>query len=298
MIIDKLPHIYLKEKLGNLYKIFQVVEEELLEPKEVMLDVREQDELDSATGKALDKHGELVGQRRAYLGDRAYRLLIKSRIKQNLSGGDIPTVNEFFTLILKDNYLGIKEGWSSPEYDNEPALVVFRYVHDIIEGGIEPVEPIKLNGITDLDGEYSLDGRQSGYFDSEIINFAKSLAKKVIAAGVKVVWEAPISAESSIDVRHDTSFLTDKNISTRDIQKIDGTVLLDGNFKLDANIPFVHSDVLSDVLTGVSSNQNAFLNNSLLLDGNANLDGAKDTINQGAILKIYESTILTEEVAI
>lgn len=235
-MIEKLPHIYLKEKLGNLYKIFEVIKGEIVSVEEVTHEVKTQDELDSATGISLDRHGELVGQRRAYLGDKSYRLLIKSRIRQNLSGGDIPTANEFFTLILKDNYLGIKEGWDNSKYDNEPALVVFRYVHEIIEGGIEPVASIKLDGSTNLDGEYSLDGKLVGYFDSEIINFAKSLAKKVIAAGVRVLWETPISAELDNNPTHDTSLLQSNSFETNEIETLDGDLSLDGSINLEGGI--------------------------------------------------------------
>lgn len=297
-MIEKLPHIYLKEKLGNLYKIFEVIKDEIVSVEEVTHEVENQDELNSATGISLDRHGELVGQRRAYLDDKSYRLLIKSRIRQNLSGGEISTVNEFFTLILKDNYLGIKEGWDNSKYDNEPALVVFKYVHEIIEGGIEPVAPIKLDGSANLDREYSLDGKIVGYFDSEIINFAKSLAKKVIAAGVRVLWETPINAENNIDISQDISFESGCKIGTREVGKLDGEFLLSGDVKLDANIPFLSNSSQIAINKQITPEQKAFLDSSLKLDGSNYLDGFRDLINQGAVLKIYKEAALIEEVAI
>ncbi|MCF8020855.1 MAG: DUF2612 domain-containing protein [Vallitaleaceae bacterium] len=297
-MIEKLPHIYLKEKLGNLYKIFEVIKDEVMSIEEITHQIETQDELNSATGISLDRHGELVGQRRAYLDDKSYRLLIKLRIRQNLSGGDIPNVNEFFTLILGNNYLGIAEGWDNGKYNNEPALVVFRYIHEIIEGGIEPVNPVKLDGSVDLDGEYSLDSKIAGYFDSEIINFAKSLAKKVIAAGVKVVWETPVEVETSIDTEQTVAFDISQKATTREVVKLDGTLLFDGDNKLDANIPFVNNNSQTTIHSQVSPTQKAFLDSSLKLDGGSQMDGLRNWVNQGGLLKVYDNSVLIEEVAI
>ena len=258
-LINKFPHIYIKEKISNLGKLIQVALEELQIIESSKDEVELQDELNNATGKTLDKHGKLVGQKRGPFGDSIYRLLIKSKIRQNLSGGDIPTVNEYFGLILKDNYLGIKEGWDDSEYDNEAGLVIFRYIHEIIEGGIEPVEILKLDGSVELDGEYSLDGRAAGYFDSEIINFAKSLAKKVIAAGVRVVWETPIISESDVDILQDVFLEQENSFETNEIETLDGDLELSGSINLDGGVVFT---------------------------------------DQKATLSIYESETLTEEVNI
>lgn len=297
-MIEKLPHVYLKEKFGNLYKLLKVIKDELDSTKSIKEDIEFQDLLNNATNSTLDRHGKLVGQPREYLDDNIYRLLIKSKIRQNLSGGDIPTLNEYFQLVLGNNYLGIKEGWYNAAYDNEPALVVFRYIHDIVEGGITPVSPIKIDGSTLLNGEYSLDGKPVGYFDSEIINFAKSLAKKVIAAGVRIIWEAAITPKTSIKVDHDVLLGSRIHVKTKKINKLNGQLYLDGSHKLNSNRPFVTNDTAFSTSKRIAPVTNSLLNGSLKLDANSQMDGVRDRVNQSGLLKVHENSIVTEEVAI
>lgn len=297
-LLKLLPHNYTDDKDSNLGKLIEIFTEEFREINNKKDYLKAMQDIDKAENSYLDLLGDSIGQKRGSYQDYKYRLLIKSRIKQNLSGGDIPTVDEFFKLILGNNYLGIKEGWDSLEYENEPALVIFRYIHEIIEGGIKPVESIKLDGSTNLNGDYLLTGKKDGYFESEIINFAKSLAKRVIAAGVRILWEAEIIAQTKINIEHKVNFELNKTIDTREVKKLDGNYLLNSSLMLDANKTFVHNETLVDINQTANSNTNAFLNSSLKLDGSAKLDGKKDAINQSGALQIFNNSNLIEEVAI
>lgn len=297
-LLKLLPHNYTDDKDSNLGKLIEIFTEELREINNKKDYLKAMQDIDKAENSYLDLLGDSIGQKRGSYQDYKYRLLIKSRIKQNLSGGDIPTVDEFFKLILGNNYLGIKEGWDSSEYENEPALVIFRYIHEIIEGGIKPVESIKLDGSTNLNGDYLLTGKKDGYFESEIINFAKSLAKRVIAAGVRILWEAEIIAQTKINIEHKVNFELNKTIDTREVKKLDGNYLLNSSLMLDANKTFVHNETLISINQTANSNTNAFLNSSLKLDGSAKLDGKKDAINQSGALQIFNNSNLIEEVAI
>ncbi len=107
-MIEKLPHIYLKEKAGNIYKVLKIIKDELEVVNNSRKEVKEQDEINKATGETLNKHGEIVGQERGTFNDEIYRILIKSRIEQNLSGGDINSIIEFIATLLNIDFEQIK----------------------------------------------------------------------------------------------------------------------------------------------------------------------------------------------
>lgn len=80
--------------------------------------------IDKAQGKSLDLLGANVGQFRIDEDDELYRLLIKTRIIANLSIGDIPTINEVMSVLVKEIYLGLQEAWPLDEHFNEPAAII------------------------------------------------------------------------------------------------------------------------------------------------------------------------------
>lgn len=245
-LLEKFPHLYTKFEDSNLGKVLSVFSDELTEIENTKSEVELQDNLSYATGETLDRHGEIVGQDRRGLGDNKYRKYIETRVIANLSGGDIPTINKVFNLILKDNFLGVREGWNCERYDSEPALIVVDYIHEIIEGGISPTEPIKLNSSTFLDGEYSLDGRPVEYYESEIINFAKQLAKRVIAGGVRVFWETPVYMTSEQEIIQDVDLEISNSVETQEIATLDGSHNLEGSIMLDSDRVFTdHKATLS-----------------------------------------------------
>jgi hypothetical protein len=120
-LINKFPHIYIKEKVSNLGKLIQTILEELQLIESTKDEVELQDELSNATGITLDKHGELVGQERGLFSDDIYRILIKSKIRQNLSGGDVNSIIEYiatFFQIPRENIQIDESEWGSFRFSN------------------------------------------------------------------------------------------------------------------------------------------------------------------------------------
>ena len=71
----------------------------------------------------------------------------KTRIIANLSIGDMPTINEVLSILVKDLFLGIQETWGDEIYDNEPAAIkvlVNPYVGTV---PYEIIERIKAAGV-------------------------------------------------------------------------------------------------------------------------------------------------------
>lgn len=63
--------------------------------------IGEYTDIDQAKGKTLDMIGSNYRQYRGLLDDEPYRVLIKSKIKRNLSDGSINTLIDFFSVILQ-----------------------------------------------------------------------------------------------------------------------------------------------------------------------------------------------------
>ena len=124
-VFDRLPDNYSGEGQINNRKLHQIVYEELEEVKKVFEDIRRNHDIDYATGKSLDLIGSNVLQYRGVdENDERYRQMIKTKIIANLSQGDIETINEVATVLLGDNFKGIKETWNLERYNNEPAGLV------------------------------------------------------------------------------------------------------------------------------------------------------------------------------
>jgi hypothetical protein len=125
-LINKFPHIYIKEKVSNLGKLIQTILEELQLIESTKDEVELQDELNNATGITLDKHGELVGQERGPFSDDIYRILIKSKIRQNLSGGDVNLIIEYIATLFqipRENMQIVESEWGSFRFSSENSIV-------------------------------------------------------------------------------------------------------------------------------------------------------------------------------
>lgn len=124
-VFNRLPDNYSREGQVNNVKLHKIVYEELEEIKKAFEDIKFNHDIDNATGKTLDLIGGNVLQYRG-IGedDELYRLMIKTKVIANLSQGDIETINEVATVLLGENYVGVRETWGMYEYDNEPAGLV------------------------------------------------------------------------------------------------------------------------------------------------------------------------------
>jgi hypothetical protein len=104
-LINRLPDNYQKDESldNNIYKILSLLGAELDLSKEVFKKLSEVFLIDQAEGKNLDRIGENLQQQRGYLLDRIYRVLLKARIKLNISNGTINEIIEILATIFSIN---------------------------------------------------------------------------------------------------------------------------------------------------------------------------------------------------
>lgn len=264
-MIEKLPHIYLKEKLSNISDVFEVIKSEVENLNDERLNVEKQDSIDNAKNVTLDKHGEIVGQNREGRNDVAYRKVIKVRLKANLSGGDIPTINEVGEVLVGESYLGVSELYYQDKYDNEPAAVAvaldYEKAFEEISKEYEDIDndPWYLDGEYLLDGERLLDGGinfdLSARLDDiySLLGNIKSLMREVVAGGVRVYVELPDNIDVELPIEHqmlaqinnlinqtiEINYSSQQIINNQTEQSavnlLDGSMLSNGEYLLDGN---------------------------------------------------------------
>ena len=117
----RLPERFRKPRNKDLYYVLYTQSYD--EFYETLGSIETSRNIDKAKGKSLDHLGANVGQFRIDEDDELYRLLIKTRIIANLSIGDIPTINEVMSVLVKEIYLGLEEVWPLDDDLNEPAAI-------------------------------------------------------------------------------------------------------------------------------------------------------------------------------
>lgn len=108
--------------------------------------IRDSRDIDKATGITLDLIGGNVGQYRQGEDDDLYRLLIKTRIIANLSNGDIPTINNVLSAVLKEVFIGVQEAWHGDGY-NEPASIKLKLSKDASQLPFELIDRVRAAGV-------------------------------------------------------------------------------------------------------------------------------------------------------
>ena len=92
-----------KGKDGNIYKLFQVIEEQLKELSDTQQKIRLYRSIDEAKGKTLDLIGSNYNQERGQATDEIYRTMIKAKIARMWSCGDFNSViNALATTLQAD----------------------------------------------------------------------------------------------------------------------------------------------------------------------------------------------------
>ena len=146
-------------------------------------------DIDTAQGETLDKIGSNVGQLRGATNDDIYRILIKSRIARNLSGGEINTIIRVLALTLNTSFENVEiiELWNT--LDEEPAAV-------------------QINIPTALLNEINFSITQFG-----------RLVNRIVAAGVRanVLFEGTFQFSSQLDVVE-----TDLNTGFSEVDQLEG----------------------------------------------------------------------------
>ena len=106
--IDRLTDSYSKNPESNVNKLAQIAAGIIQEGEDTLNRIGDWRDVDQAEGKALDMLGANVRQNRGQAPDEVYRVLIKSKIKRNLSNGSINTLIDFLSFILQVPKTAIK----------------------------------------------------------------------------------------------------------------------------------------------------------------------------------------------
>lgn len=121
-LLKRLPSNYKKGPDTQTYKMLKLAADQFENGDKTITKIKNWRDIDQAKGVVLDRIGNDVGQAREGLNDELYRQKIKIKIRSNLSGGDIETLNDLFASIYGEHFKGIEEGWS--HVIAEPASVV------------------------------------------------------------------------------------------------------------------------------------------------------------------------------
>lgn len=221
-LIKRLTDNYKKNPESNIGKLLSIVDYEIDNMKLAFNTIELYRSIDNATGITLDNIGKNVLQERGVMDDVLYRLLLKTKVRANLSGGQIETLNDVLNVLLGVNFLSIREVWNDPTYGNEPAALEIRYINffDKIRAQYSNAEddPWYLNGNYDLSGVRLLDGGLTFIYSDyepkilEAMAQTKKMVNFVKAGGVKAYWVEPLLVENAINITHDTNLKTNKNL--------------------------------------------------------------------------------------
>ncbi len=277
-LVKRLTDNYKKNPESNIGKLLSIIDYELSRLEETFKTIDSYRAIDNAAGVTLDNIGKNVLQERGGMDDITYRLFLNVKIRSNLSGGQIETINDIMTTVLGDNYLGLREVWDNSTYSNEPAAFEIRFVNFFSK--IAALYADAENDPYYFDGEYYFDGTRNfdggntysyEVFEPQIIaTMAKymEVVEFVRAAGVKAWWCEPLDIETLINISNNVtiidkeSAITDVSI-TNDVtlseqtevingatSLFDGMFYFDGGISFDGNRDFVINDV---IITEVSA---------------------------------------------
>ena len=117
-LIKNLPDCYNKERNSNNYKLLQLIKYDSDKYRDLLNELFECLDLDSAKGYTLNLFGEMVGQKRGLATDEQYLILIKTKIARNRCKGDYLSIVDCLCRILK-----CKPSDILVENDDKPATV-------------------------------------------------------------------------------------------------------------------------------------------------------------------------------
>ncbi|WP_408956242.1 hypothetical protein [Natroniella sp. ANB-PHB2] len=118
--LNRLPDAFLKITDSNLGKFLKIFVDEITEIEGAKDEVKEVSRLEDAYGNSLDLHGGNVGQLRGQAHDDLYRLLIRSKVQSNLSGGNVNEIIDYIVTLLqidRDDIELIEPDWDADAYE-------------------------------------------------------------------------------------------------------------------------------------------------------------------------------------
>ncbi|MCZ8518894.1 hypothetical protein [Paenibacillus caseinilyticus] len=123
-IVKRLTDVFTKGPNSNLGKLLAIMAGQLQAYEEAQNRVHDWREIDQARGSTLDRIGQMVQQPRGVASDSVYRIMLKSKIAQNLSEGDINTIIRVLSIALNvdPSEIRIREEYTAA-VDPEPAAI-------------------------------------------------------------------------------------------------------------------------------------------------------------------------------
>lgn len=129
-LLGRLTDNYRKDPDSNVYKVMNVISGELQSLKDTLMVIETVRDVDIATGETLDSIGNNFGEIRGSKPEELYRQYIKTRMRANLSGGEMETLIGVLNVFFSGNLKSIQESWCLSDgsvYDGEPANVVITF---------------------------------------------------------------------------------------------------------------------------------------------------------------------------
>lgn len=155
-MVDKLPY-YLQngEHIKAYYKSFAILYDELID---IFSDILNFMDVDQAEGYALDLIGDTMNCPRVppYTSDEEYRRMLKVQIMKNNSSGRIEDINEIAKSLMGDIFLGLKQGYQSLEFNNEPAMIEVNVSADKISEKTTKTNTVNLKSGTVNSGTHKI----------------------------------------------------------------------------------------------------------------------------------------------
>lgn len=138
-LISFLPHNYDKRSESNIGKVIRVFSAELNEIFEQKNEIYSNINIDNAEGVYLDRTGRNFGQVRGGLEDGPYRVLIKARISQNLSPGDVNSLIEYISalLLIENEEVEIRDFYKT-QYEEMAYFEIYIDYEHLDSANIEP----------------------------------------------------------------------------------------------------------------------------------------------------------------
>lgn len=99
-LIARFSDYFNKEPGGNIGKFLTIASIQFQDVKQTLDTIRLYRSIDDAKGLTLDLIGENLNQKRGALSDEMYRVLLKTKIKRNLSDGSVEHLLSIITDIL------------------------------------------------------------------------------------------------------------------------------------------------------------------------------------------------------
>ena len=123
-MLGALPDVFHKREDSNIGKLLDIFAQEFGDVKNTLETTEQWRDVDQAEGKVLDRIGKNVQESRGQKIDEKYRQFIKTKIRANLSPGDIETINSIARVFVGERFQGLQEGWQfEPLFDTEPAAI-------------------------------------------------------------------------------------------------------------------------------------------------------------------------------